>query len=247
MTKIGSAIILVLLHHTQFVSSLTIKQNHGLSESYIVQKVEQVEQVLEKSEKKVERVLEKSEKKVEHVLEVAKQKVDKVFEAITHHSIRKRILEGDEKEPTLLRQLPLRLLGYANEVGESFKPLVGWPIYVLSYVISITYVGADTGHQGWIVHDATGGTNLWLVVKAAIDAFIWQMLASVIVSGFVVNRVVFLSDLLLQKLTKGADDKRKNMFKWLPTMMGMLSIPLIVKPIDTGVSLAMDYTVRLLL
>jgi len=216
-------VMLVLLCDIQFVSSLVIKNK------------------LENLERKAEnrQVLEQAHERNDG----EKVKAGKVYEAI-----RDQVLQGDEDEPTLLRQLPVRLLGYVNEVGESFKPLVGFWAYIFSYVVSITYVCADTAHQAWIVNESLNGKNAWMVVRAAIDAFIWQIFASVIVSGFVVNRVVALSELLLTYAPKRfSENKEKGWYKSFPTIMGMLSIPLIVKPIDAGVTMAMDYTIRMVL
>jgi fission process protein 1 len=40
------------------------------------------------------------------------------------------------------RDSPVRLLGYSNEVGESFRPLL--PRFVLpSYILSVSYVACD--------------------------------------------------------------------------------------------------------
>ena len=63
--------------------------------------------------------------------------------------------EGDEKEEAeettstdgevdIYRDTLLRYAGYANEVGEAFRPLVpGWCVPA-SYGVAITYVFADT-------------------------------------------------------------------------------------------------------
>mmetsp|Transcript_30142 Transcript_30142/g.93231 ORF Transcript_30142/g.93231 Transcript_30142/m.93231 type:complete len:107 (-) Transcript_30142:35-355(-) len=68
------------------------------------------------------------------------------------------------------------------------------------------------------------------VAKGA-DALVWQALASVIVPGFVVNRVVAAAR-LATKLPMTA------------TVAGLASIPIIIKPIDHAVDLGLDATLR---
>ena len=56
-------------------------------------------------------------------------------------------MTSDEKEQQPydpLRDGPLRYMGYCNEVGEAFRPLVNVNWVRLSYVGSFGYVFADT-------------------------------------------------------------------------------------------------------
>jgi len=170
-------------------------------------------------------------------------------ESQVYESIRDQVLYGNEAVPTLFRQLPVRLLGYTNEVGEAFKPYIGMWIYLCTYAVTIAYVCSDTAYQTWLVNESLNDSkSQFIVAKAAIDVFIWQMLASVIVSGFVVKHIVLLSQLLLSRLEKPlSEQKDKLWYKCFPTIMGMLSIPCIVKPIDTGVTMFMDHTIRWLM
>lgn len=172
-------------------------------------------------------------------------------ESQVYESIRDQVLYGNAAAPTLFRQLPVRLLGYTNEVGESFKPYIGMWTYIFTYAVTITYVCSDTVYQTWLVNESLEDSkSQFIVVKAAIDVFIWQMLASVMVSGFVVKHIVLLSQLFLNLdyLEKPlSEQKEKLWYKSFPTIMGMLSIPCIVKPIDTAVTMAMDYTIRWLM
>ena len=51
------------------------------------------------------------------------------------------------------RDTPLRLLGYANELGEAFRPVVrvGW-VYS-SYALAIGYVAMDAADKGRRAHE----------------------------------------------------------------------------------------------
>ena len=47
-----------------------------------------------------------------------------------------------------LREGPVRLLGYANEVGESMKPVVPHAAYLASYGVAGLYVLGDAAWRG---------------------------------------------------------------------------------------------------
>lgn len=71
------------------------------------------------------------------------------------------------------------------------------------------------------------------------DVFLWQMFASVAIPGLVINRITWGTG----KLLKNAKVKGLAR-KWLPTCIGLASIPFIIKPIDHAVDVAMDNTYR---
>mmetsp|Transcript_14322 Transcript_14322/g.29456 ORF Transcript_14322/g.29456 Transcript_14322/m.29456 type:complete len:188 (+) Transcript_14322:3-566(+) len=138
----------------------------------------------------------------------------------------------ERKEVNPYRQLPLRLLGYMNELGESLKPFLKAPplsyIYPGSYAVATSYVFVDSNKHASISSAANEGRGYG---GYFVDGLVWQMLASVVVPGFVVNRVVW-----------GVG--RAGGSKQLQTIAGLASIPFIIKPIDAGVEFAMDKTVR---
>lgn len=70
---------------------------------------------------------------------------------------------------------------------------------------------------------------------------IWQMLASVAIPGFTINRICWASKKVLKmsSLAKGSP-----LVKFTPTLIGLASIPFIIHPIDRGVDLLMDETYR---
>ena len=97
--------------------------------------------------------------------------------------------EKAEGETDIYRDSLLRYCGYANEVGEAFRPLVPVEVVYFSYVIAITYILADSvdkGKKGSEFAGVVGGT------LGAIDTFCWQMLASVLFPSFIINRAVLL-------------------------------------------------------
>jgi len=168
------------------------------------------------------------------------------------------------EEVDLYRDTLLRYAGYANEVGESFKNLISRSSYKMSYAIAICYVLADATDKGLKAentvataiaaevqtkdspsaqaNDKIGKNPQIEVAKAAMDTLIWQGLASVIIPGFTINRIVWAANKMVEsdsipKLPPSAK-------KWAPTIIGLSFIPFIVHPIDEGVTKLLDLTIR---
>lgn len=127
----------------------------------------------------------------------------------------------------MLRDKPVRLLGYANEVGEAFKGLVSRRLYLGSYGVACAYAVADAADKAY----RGGGA------AAGVDALVWQLLASVAVPGATIAGVV--------ELTRRVSPPPAA--RWAPTAAGLCAIPFIVQPIDRAVDFGMDATVRKLL
>lgn len=147
------------------------------------------------------------------------------------------------KEVDILRDTPVRLLGYANEVGEAFRSLVHVNLVRLSYAVASAYVLVDTTDK--VVRadklkcpDAKDQRRKLLTT--AVDTLVWQALASVIVPGITINRVCALSLFLLKRYS----NLQLKTCKWTTTSIGLSCIPFIVSPIDNGVHVLMDKTIR---
>ena len=160
--------------------------------------------------------------------------------------------EGEETD--LYRDTILRYAGYANEVGESFKNIVSRTSYRMSYAVAICYVLADAADKGMKADEAiaaeapSGQVDAGMdsakspkveIAKAAFDTLVWQGLASVIIPGYTINRIVWAA----KKLTDSVDVPM-GAKKWAPTIIGLSFIPFIVHPIDSGVTTLMDATLR---
>uniref|UniRef100_A0A7S3D2N3 Mitochondrial fission process protein 1 n=1 Tax=Palpitomonas bilix TaxID=652834 RepID=A0A7S3D2N3_9EUKA len=150
------------------------------------------------------------------------------------------------EEKDIFRDTPVRFLGYANELGESFRAFIAKKLVVASYVVSFGYVFADTAHKGHVeylkAHEGEpeevkeSKARMWEnIAISAGDTFVWQVLASVAIPGFAINRIVAASSFALKNY------KRRDM---AATLIGLASIPLIVEPIDHGVHKLMDYSLR---
>jgi len=80
--------------------------------------------------------------------------------------------EDEDKEVDLFRETNVRYLGYANEVGESFRfvtPTLVGP----SYVVAFGYVFADTIDKGIKSYKANGGQLTRNLTIETLDCLIW--------------------------------------------------------------------------
>nr|XP_020656531.1 mitochondrial fission process protein 1 isoform X1 [Pogona vitticeps] len=149
-----------------------------------------------------------------------------------------------EPEPPvdLYRDTWVRYLGYANEVGESFRAIVPVSLVWASYGMATVYVTADAVDKGKKAATATpkedGRTTRAAV--AVVDTFVWQALASVIIPGFTINRICAASLYLMGRITRWPLSVRK----WTTTAVGLSAIPFIIKPIDRSVDFLMDSSLR---
>mmetsp|Transcript_21753 Transcript_21753/g.36385 ORF Transcript_21753/g.36385 Transcript_21753/m.36385 type:complete len:268 (-) Transcript_21753:80-883(-) len=164
------------------------------------------------------------------------------------------VIDGDTD---IFRDTPLRYMGYANEVGESFKPL--FPRFLTpSYGLAFAYVGADAFCKAVIAQAHGDPTNE--VVRLGTDALLWQTLASVLIPG---NIIAFITSLAVKTIRSkvepddveqpdnevGGDSESNRSLPslvrtWGPTAVGLMCIPLIIHPIDETVTFVFDNTIR---
>ena len=152
--------------------------------------------------------------------------------------------KGDESYD-IYRDSPLRYMGYANECGEAFAawlPPFGVPA---TYVVAAVYVLADTFDKA-IKANKEKGMKEGVIV--GLDTVTWQMLASVFWPGSFIRVMVNATNLLVSKLPAdlsldvgGLD--AETIEKALPTAIGLMTIPFIVKPIDKTIDWAMEESV----
>mmetsp|Transcript_49720 Transcript_49720/g.108030 ORF Transcript_49720/g.108030 Transcript_49720/m.108030 type:complete len:168 (-) Transcript_49720:20-523(-) len=148
-------------------------------------------------------------------------------------------------EVDVYRDTLVRYLGYANELGESFRPV--WPRWLANstYGVSMAYVLADTRDKALKaeqrLQDRPQEERRLVVAEQAADCLVWQTFASVIVPGFTINRLVTATKWF--KARSGFLNASPA-GRWLPTVVGLGSIPLIIHPIDELVHFVMDRTTR---
>ncbi|XP_015261514.1 PREDICTED: mitochondrial fission process protein 1 [Gekko japonicus] len=144
--------------------------------------------------------------------------------------------------PDLYRDTWVRYLGYANEVGESFRAIVPVSLVWTSYGVATAYVTADAIDKGKkaLAAKSCGEGRTTRAAVAVVDTFIWQALASVVIPGFTINRTCAASLYLMGSMTRWPLSVRK----WATTAVGLSAIPFIIKPIDRSVDFLMDSSLR---
>ncbi|KAB0791371.1 hypothetical protein PPYR_09658 [Photinus pyralis] len=142
-------------------------------------------------------------------------------------------------EIDIYRDTPIRYLGYANEIGEAFRSMIGPKWVAVTYGVATTYVLADTASKTKDAHIQHRGDPK-TVSFVAFDTFAWQMLASVVVPGITINRTCAAAGYLLTyNRTLPSTTK-----KWIVTGIGLTMIPFIIKPIDHLIDRLLDGTLR---
>lgn len=142
----------------------------------------------------------------------------------------------------LFRDTWVRYLGYANEVGEAFRSLVPKAVVWLSYGVSSSYVlgdAIDKGKKAAELPSPEAGRSTRVTV-AVVDTLVWQALASVAIPGFTINRVCAASLYVLGTATHWPLTVRK----WTTTALGLMTIPIIIHPIDRSVDFLLDSSLR---
>ena len=144
-------------------------------------------------------------------------------------------------EVDIYRDTPVRYMGYANEVGESFRPI--FPRFVVpSYGIAFMYVGADTFDK--VTKARNGGKDKMTVARIGVDALLWQTLASVLIPGKVIELVTAGAVKIFQSENSAIKSFPKHVRVWSPTLIGLGTIPFIIHPIDSMVDAVFDRTIR---
>eukprot|EP00823_Brevimastigomonas_motovehiculus_P007509 TRINITY_DN655_c0_g1_i1.p1 TRINITY_DN655_c0_g1~~TRINITY_DN655_c0_g1_i1.p1 ORF type:complete len:181 (+),score=7.63 TRINITY_DN655_c0_g1_i1:31-543(+) len=158
-------------------------------------------------------------------------------------SISKPLELQNQPAVDLFRDTPIRYFGYTNEVGEAFRPLIPRQLVGLSYLVAVGYVTLDaidkTNKAYKKFGDRPSSERTRLVLGNCIDCLIWQGLASVAIPGLSIYSIVTTT-----RKTCKYFRMPKPVIRSLPTAIGLLSVPLIIHPIDKAVHYFMDRTIR---
>jgi mitochondrial fission process protein 1 len=150
------------------------------------------------------------------------------------HTKRFKVYATAYKNVDPYRETSLRYMGYANELGEAFTSyLPEWGLPA-SYCVAASYVMFDTIDKGQKAFDAAEEDDKIIdTLRISTETLTWQMLASVFWPGSIIRVIVNLSANIVSN-----DD-----LHFVPTIVGLLAIPLIVKPIDTTVDKLMETSI----
>lgn len=91
----------------------------------------------------------------------------------------------------------------------------------------------------WLLQADTSSQKIKNVLLSTSDTLIWQAFASIIVPGFTINRICAMVRFMQKGSTSVALKK-----PWISTLVGLVSIPIIIHPIDHAVERTMDVTYR---
>ena len=149
-----------------------------------------------------------------------------------------RIYSTAYKNVDPYRETSLRYMGYANELGEAFTSyLPEWGLPA-SYCVAASYVMFDTIDKGQKAFDAAEEEDkLTDTLRISTETLTWQMLASVFWPGSIIRVIVNASATMISN--SHLDDE----LHFLPTLIGLMAIPAIVKPIDTTVDKLMESSI----
>eukprot|EP00123_Amoebidium_parasiticum_P019575 comp27038_c0_seq1/m.47136 comp27038_c0_seq1/g.47136 ORF comp27038_c0_seq1/g.47136 comp27038_c0_seq1/m.47136 type:complete len:184 (-) comp27038_c0_seq1:125-676(-) len=147
----------------------------------------------------------------------------------------------NDHEFDIMRDSWVRYLGYANELGESFKAFIPRQAYYGSYVVASGYVVADAVDKGTRAYHKAEKETLEErrkhTILAVAETGVWQAFASVIIPGFVINRLcattAWTQARYLQRVPLPLQ-------KSITTAIGLAAIPFIIHPIDRSVDYAME-------
>lgn len=93
--------------------------------------------------------------------------------------------------------------------------------------------------DNWLLQVDTSPQKIKNVLLSTSDTLIWQAFASVIIPGFTINRICAAVQFAQRRSTSVVLRK-----PWIPTIVGLVSIPFIIHPIDHAVERTMDVTYR---
>jgi hypothetical protein len=131
----------------------------------------------------------------------------------------------------ILRQAPFRYLGYCNEIGESMRHLVSLKVLISTYIVSGIYVLSDSlliGLKSIREEEDLSPEKKWKFGICFTKCLIWQLIATEIIPGFCVNRIVKYARTSKFVLTM----KNKKLSRWCPTLIGLGFIPFFPLTID---------------
>ena len=160
-------------------------------------------------------------------------------------------------------------MGYANECGEALRSLLPPFGVPASYAVAIGYVLCDTvdkAKKEWEVSavcktDPSNAMRVVRVASSAFDALSWQLLASVFVPGSIIHFAYTVTSFAVSLAVSDDAAVAANpgaaaaaaaagpavsslVASYLPTVVGLGTIPLIVEPIDEAIHKVHDMSIR---
>ena len=86
----------------------------------------------------------------------------------------------------------IRYLGYTNELGEAFRPILPF-LVIRSYIIAVGYMLYDS----YIKSKKSKNK-----ISKFIDTLIWQSFATIIIPSYVIHKIVYFTKDLIKDIEK---------------------------------------------
>jgi fission process protein 1 len=144
-----------------------------------------------------------------------------------------------DKEYDIFKDSALRYIGYSNELGEAFRPIIPSKVVTYSYIIEFAYFICDTVHKGHkaFLDNRHDEDVIKHISKASIYTMTWQCFASVMLPAFTINRIVKLFAYISKHYSKN-----KYIISYFPTFIGLTLIPILPSILDPFVDKVMEET-----
>ena len=143
--------------------------------------------------------------------------------------------DNEKKRPyDIYRDSMIRSFGYGGHIGGALRPFVPYSVVNVSRAVATAYIVTDIIDKASKEAKKDDKKRVYI---AAGDAMLWQMLASVLIPGIILSGVQSLRCNLMCR-------QSYTVKRIAHTGMGLLTIALIMKPIDKFVDIVLDNTYR---
>jgi len=140
----------------------------------------------------------------------------------------------------LRRVVEIRSLAYTSEVAEAVRPIVHKYIVAFGYALSFGYVGVDIMLK---LHDIKEQSNE-VIGYTALDLTLWHSSASIVAPAVTIHTIVNGITKFQNKFIYTSGKIPSRFGKIVPSLIGLMSIPLIIHPIDKLTDVVMDKFIR---
>lgn len=142
-----------------------------------------------------------------------------------------------------LEKSNLRYMGFLNDFGEALKSFLPKPIYYGSYILTGLYAVSAVYYTNRREYDKMNNENLLSqdeinkkLKTMTINSSIWHMLATVSITPLIIITTKKITGKLLTNFRASNFTK-----KMVPSTVGLIAIPIVVPPVDNGVTCGMNY------
>lgn len=144
-----------------------------------------------------------------------------------------------EQEESMWRQRPLRYIGYVDEMGEVFAPYIGHKAVMGAYLISAFYGLLDLGTCAAKVPPSPDRKRK--MKETVIDGMIFHAISTVLMPPMLLRLVRTGMKRLLKQPQIPA---RFKQFTFLPSLVALMLLPVVGKPIDNMMNNLLNWTYR---